>query len=82
MGHENNVARRAVFDAVSVDAEPFSWVKPPVLNNLTRLVLEMSATGAGDLLVRGYEASSWKMTPTPATHDLSLAHQASDTLTA
>jgi len=82
MGHENNVARRAVFTSPEVGEEPFSWVKAPILNNLTRLVVEMSASGNGELLARGYEASSWKTMPNPATLDLCLSHQTLDALAA
>lgn len=82
MGHANNVARRAVIASAGVDAEPFNWVKPPVLNNLTRLVLEMSATDHGELLARGYEASSLRTMPFPATLDFCLSHQTRDTLAA
>jgi len=76
MGHENNVARREAIASVSVDADTFSWVKPPVLNKLTRLVVEMSAADGGELIARGYEAGSWKEMPLPATLDFKLAHQA------
>lgn len=82
MGHENNVARRAVFTEMSIDSESFGWVKPPILNNLTRLVVEMSAANGGELLARGYEAHSWRTTPTPATLDLCLSTLAQNALVA
>ena len=50
----------------------FRWAVPPVLNATTRLVVEMSAAGAGDLRARGYEAASWNSLPTPATRDFHL----------
>ncbi len=72
MGHDNNVARRAVMTATESEAEAFDWVKPPVLNNLTRLVVEMTAAGSGEVLARGYEAGSWRKAPVPATQDFRL----------
>jgi len=76
MGHENNVARRATLGAVGPDAPAFAWVEPPVLNRLTRLVVELSAAGAGDILARGYEAGSLREMPLPATLDFRLCDSA------
>ncbi len=72
MGHENNVARRSTLAAVGPEEPPFRWVTPPVLNKLTRLVVELSAAGAGEVLARGYEAKTFRDMPTPATRDFRL----------
>ena len=74
MGYENNEARKAALRETAPDAVPFVWVKPPVLNKLTRLVVEMSAVGRGEIAARGYEAGSWRDMPLPATHDFRLAN--------
>jgi hypothetical protein len=75
MGHENNVARRqAMLDVENIN-EPFSWAKPPVLNKLTRLAVEMSAADDGILHARGYESGSLFKMAVPATLDFSLQHE-------
>ena len=76
MGHENNISRRRILETSDVNAEPFSWVKPPVLNKLTRLAVEMSANSNGELIARGYEAGSWHQLPVPATADFHLHENA------
>lgn len=73
MGHENNEARKASLRAVAPSAPAFAWAVPPVLNHTTRLVVEMSAQGAGELLARGYECAPWRSLPDPATRDFRLA---------
>jgi hypothetical protein len=72
MGHANNVARRMKMHSMQDDTTPFCWMKPPVLNKLTRLAVEMSADDVGHLVVRGYESGSWKRMPAPATCDFYL----------
>jgi hypothetical protein len=58
MSQENNDARVALMQTIASDAPRFSWVTEPVLNRLTRLAVEMSSTGAGDFVARGYECDS------------------------
>jgi len=72
MGHENNQARRACIGAFAPGGAPFRWVEPPVLNPTTRLAVEMSAVGVGELIARGYETRSWRQLPAPATADFHL----------
>ena len=72
MGFENNVARRAAMGVFEPGCEAFRWTIPPVLNHTTRLAVEMSAAGAGELRVRGYEAPNWRSLPSPATEDFDL----------
>ncbi len=73
MSEINNDARRAAMRAVRPDATRFSWVTAPVLNRLTRLAVEMSATGGGDFAARGYECTSlFKGAPRIATQDFLL----------
>ncbi|CCJ09073.1 hypothetical protein [Methylocystis sp. SC2] len=72
MSYENNVSRKAAMRAVAPDAPRFSWVREPVLNRLTRLAVEMSSVGAGDLAARGYECPYVKGQPAPATQDFCL----------
>lgn len=73
MGHANNEARRNVLRSTPVSASSFQWVVPPVLNHTTRLAVEMSAAGAGELMARGYECTPWRRLPEPATGDFRLA---------
>lgn len=73
MGHDNNEARKAVLRLTPTSAAPFEWVVPPVLNHTTRLVVEMSAAGPGELVARGYECAPWRRLPEPATKDFRLA---------
>jgi len=75
MGHDNNVARRQAMLDTEKDHEPFSWARPPVLNKLTRLTVEMSATKEGILHARGYESGSIFKMAVPATLDFSLQHE-------
>ncbi len=56
MGYENNEARKAMLRSFPPGGKPFLWAIPPVLNNTTRLVVEMSAAGGGTLAARGYES--------------------------
>jgi hypothetical protein len=73
MGYANNEARRALLRATPASAPAFAWAVPPVLNHTTRLVVEMSARGAGELSARGYECAPWRSLPEPATRDFRLA---------
>lgn len=82
MGHENNVARRQAMSDIENNQEPFSWAKPPVLNKLTRLTVEMSATDKGILHARGYESGSIFKMAVPATLDFSLQHEKIEPLAA
>jgi hypothetical protein len=73
MCRENNEARVALMRGVAPDAPLFSWIREPVLNRLTRLGVEMSAAGAGDLVARGYECPSLlRGAPSAATQDFHL----------
>ncbi len=76
MGFENNEIRKASIRGATPGGPSFCWVVPPVLNPTTRLVVEMSATGAGELYARGYETTSWRSLPTPATKDFCLTSAA------
>jgi hypothetical protein len=76
MGFENNEARKTAMRGFAPGGPAFRWAVPPVLNATTRLVVEMSAAGAGDLCARGYEAASWNSLPTPATRDFHLCDAA------
>jgi len=76
MGHANNQARRAAVGGVPPGGPSFRWVAPPVLNPTTRLAVEMSAAGAGELVARGYETASWRQLPKPATADFDLREAA------
>ena len=58
--------------AVAPDAPPFSWVREPVLNRLTRLAVEMCAAGVDDFAASGYECPYLKGQPEPATRDFFL----------
>ena len=73
MGLENNADRRRSIEKTHADDPRFSWVVPPVLNHTTRLVVEMSAAERGMLVARGYETTSWRKLPTPATRDFDLS---------
>lgn len=73
MGYENNEARKAKLRETPASAPLFDWAVPPVLNHTTRLVVEMSAKGAGELVARGYECAPWRSLPEPATQDFRLA---------
>jgi hypothetical protein len=75
MGLENNEARKTAMNGFVPGGGAFRWAVPPVLNPTTRLVVEMSAAGAGELSARGYEAASWNSLPKPATADFTL-HEA------
>ena len=72
MSEENNVSRIVAMRQVAADAPLFSWVTEPVLNRLTRLAVEMSATGEGELAARGYECRYIVGAPTQATQDFHL----------
>jgi len=72
MGYENNEARKATLRSFAVGGPAFRWAIPPVLNNTTRLVVEMSAVGGGALAARGYESHSLRAMPEPATSDFHL----------
>ncbi len=72
MGFANNEARKAGMRSFTPDGPRFRWAVPPVLNPTTRLVVEMSAQGVGELFARGYEAPAWNALPTPATRDFCL----------
>ncbi len=72
MGFENNEARKASIRGFAPGWPVFRWAVPPVLNPTTRLVVEMSAAGKGELHARGYEAASWQSLPKPATADFTL----------
>lgn len=74
MSHENNELRKAAMRQVAPDAARFSWVVEPVLNRLTRLAVEMSSAGDGDLVARGYECPFLKGEPSPVTQDFHLVH--------
>jgi hypothetical protein len=63
---------RARRDALTSWQQPFSnasfaWVKPPVLNPMTRIAVEMSAADA-TLRVVGYEQEQTAELPQPVTH--------------
>lgn len=73
MGFENNEARKNLLRETPASAPRFQWAVPPVLNHTTRLVVEMSAAGAGELVARGYECAPWRKLPEPATKDFRLA---------
>lgn len=73
LSHESNVARIAAMKRVTPDASAFSWVEKPVLNQLTRLAVEMTAAGHGELVARGYENRRLLFDlPVPATQDFEL----------
>ncbi|MCX7899207.1 MAG: hypothetical protein N2444_03850 [Methylocystis sp.] len=73
MSRKNNDARVEFMRRLSPDAPLFSWVAPPVLNPLTRLAVEMSAPGDGELIARGYESRRlWIDLPEIATQDFYL----------
>jgi hypothetical protein len=72
MGYANNQARMSVMRALPSDASRFQWVAPPVLNPTTRIAVEMSAAGAGELAARGYERTPWRSLPEQATGDFCL----------
>ncbi|WP_442756549.1 hypothetical protein ACNHKD_08050 [Methylocystis sp. JAN1] len=73
MSQANNDARVALMRTIAPDAPRFAWVTEPVLNRLTRLAVEMCATGSGDFVARGYEcASLLKGSPRPVTADFHL----------
>ncbi|MGA8172945.1 MAG: hypothetical protein WB816_19240 [Methylocystis sp.] len=72
MGFANNEARKAAMRGFTPGGPVFRWAVPPVLNPTTRLVVEMSASGEGELRARGYEAASWNSLPSPATKDFRL----------
>jgi hypothetical protein len=72
MGYANNQARCSAIRAVEPGGSAFRWIAPPVLNPTTRLAVEMSAAGPGELVARGYETSCWRLLPTPATKDFYL----------
>lgn len=72
MGRANNIARMDLLRSTPASAPSFAWVAEPVLNRTTRLVVEMSATGAGELAVRGYERAHGAP-PRQATQDFRLA---------
>jgi hypothetical protein len=74
MGPENNADRRRSIETTRAEDPRFSWVVPPVLNHTTRLVVEMSAAESGEFVARGYETTSWRKLPTPATRDFDLIH--------
>jgi hypothetical protein len=74
MGYENNEARKTTMRGFAPGGPAFRWAVPPVLNSTTRLVVEMSAVGEGELRARGYETASWNSLPTPATKDFCLGH--------
>ena len=76
MGFENNEARKAALRDVRPGEPAFRWAVPPVLNKTTRLVVEMSAAGAGELAARGYECTSSRHAPEPATEDFCLRNAA------
>jgi hypothetical protein len=72
MGTAGNVARRAAMHARPPGGPAFSWVVAPVLNGTTRLAVEMSAAGCGEMAVRGYEYAPLRGVCEPATHDFYL----------
>ena len=74
MSYENNELRKTAMRGVAPDAPRFSWVTEPVLNRLTRLAVEMSSAGEGDLVARGYECPYLKGAPRPVTQDFHLVH--------
>ena len=76
MGFENNEARKTVLRDVRPGGPAFRWAVPPVLNITTRLVVEMSAAGAGELAARGYECTSCRHAPEPVTEDFHLEEAA------
>jgi len=75
MNRENNVARIAKMRECGPSDQLFDWVQFPVLNRLTRLVVEMSAIGEGRLAARGYECALFSGEPQRATLDFHL-HEA------
>ncbi|HYA81638.1 MAG TPA: hypothetical protein VED87_12000 [Methylocystis sp.] len=75
MGYKNNQARRACIGAFEPGGQPFRWIEEPVLNPTTRLAVEMSAAGAGELIARGYETRCWRHLPSPATADFHLGDE-------
>ncbi|MFM8859219.1 MAG: hypothetical protein ACKOEW_03840 [Methylocystis sp.] len=82
MGHDNNVARREAMLETKNNDVPFIWAQPPVVNKLTRLLVEMSATNDGVLHARGYESGSVFKMAIPATLDFSLRHTKKEPLAA
>lgn len=77
MGFENNEARKATLRTIKPGGALFDWAVAPVLNGTTRLVVEMSAAGAGELVARGYESATMRGTPHVATKDFRLHEGAS-----
>lgn len=72
MSHENNESRKAAMRACDQEGPTFHWAAPPVLNRLTRLVVELSAVGEGELAARGYECRLSSGEPQRATQDFHL----------
>jgi hypothetical protein len=71
-GYANNELRKSTIRAFAPDDTPFVWAVKPVLNPTTRLLVEMSAGGDGELLARGYEYSAKRRQCEPATRDFRL----------
>jgi hypothetical protein len=72
MSHENNESRKAAMRASDQEGPTFHWAAAPVLNKLTRLVVELSAAGEGELAARGYECRLLGGQPHRATQDFHL----------
>jgi hypothetical protein len=71
-GYENNELRKSTIRSFAPEDAPFAWAVKPVLNPTTRLLVEMSAGGAGELHARGYEYSPKRGLCEPATKDFHL----------
>jgi len=71
-GYANNEARKATIRSFAPGGAPFDWAVAPVLNPTTRLLVEMSAGGGGELMARGYEWTASKRLCEPATRDFRL----------
>lgn len=81
MGLAGNIARRTAMRARPPGGPAFSWVVAPILNGTTRLAVEMSAAGDGEMAVRGYEYAPLRGVCEPATQDFYL-HSSAPTLLA
>jgi hypothetical protein len=75
---ENNRARVALMQAANAKGRRGfdEWVRPPILNRMTRLAVEMSAR-PGDLMVQGYEPDWKAKTAHPATLIFDLSREVS-----
>jgi len=72
---ENNERRKAAMRAAHAEGPALHWTAPPVLNRLTRLAVEISAAGEGELVARGYECPLLGGAPQRATLDFRLREE-------